>query len=292
MAAADADLEHIKPLLVSLQTSPERDTSLGALAADYGCSPSAFHRLFKDAIGETPHEHVSRMRLERAAYRLAVTNQSVLDVALSVGFKNHETFTRAFRRHYGKSPAAWRRASADALSKRSEKQPAPEGCTISDTSFVTLKPMALLAWRRVGPYGTFSPPRFDGAASDWSPLLDEAQRQNIRHRPLALVISYDNPFATPPHLQQLDACVPLLDQAAEPSGQVIRKITFDGGQFGAIEHRGPPETLVQAYMALVNAIVASKRHRMRDGPPLEILRELSDDPMQRVTEIYIPAERG
>lgn len=289
--ANDADLERIKPLLVSLQTSPERDTSLAALAADYGVSPSVFHRLFKDATGETPHEHVNRMRMERAAYRLAVTENSVLDIALSVGFQNHETFTRAFRRHYGESPAAWRRASADALSKRSEKQIAPEGCTISDISFVTLKPMALLAWRRVGPYGTFNPPRFDATPSDWSPLLDEAQRQSIRHRPLALVISYDNPFVTPPHLQQLDACVPLLDATVETTGQTIRKIRFDGGQFGAIEHRGPPDTLVQAYVALVNAIVAAPHHRMRDGPPLEILRELSDDPMQRVTEIYIPAER-
>lgn len=289
--AADADLEHIKPLLVSLQTSPERDTSLAALAADYGCSPTAFHRLFKDATGETPHEHVNRMRLERAAYKLAITNDSVLDIALAVGFKNHETFTRAFGRHYGESPAAWRRASSEALKKRIEKQTPPEGCAISEMSFVTLRRMALLAWRRVGPYGAFNPPRFDGSLSDWSPLLDEAQRQNIAHRQLALVISYDNPFATPPHLQQLDACVPLFDENTEPSGQTIRKITFDGGQFGAIEHRGPTETLVQAYMALVNAIMASKRHRMRDGPPLEILRELSDDPMQRVTEIYIPAER-
>ena len=289
--AADTDLEHIKPLLVSLQTSPERDTSLAALAADYGVSPFAFHRLFKNATGETPHEHVNRMRLERAAYKLAVTDASVLDIALAVGFKNHETFTRAFRRHYKESPAAWRRASSDALAKRSATQAAPEGCTISDVSFVTLKPMHLLAWRRVGPYGTFNPPRFDATPSDWSPLLDEAQRQNIRHRQLALVISYDNPFATPPHLQQLDACVPLLDDTAEPTGQIIRKITFDGGSFGAIEHRGPPDTLVQAYIALVNAIMISPRHRMRDGPPIEILRELSDDPMQRVTEIYIPAAR-
>ena len=289
--ADNADLEHIKPLLISLQTSPERDTSLAALAADYGCSPSAFHRLFKDATGETPHEHVNRMRLEHAAYKLAITDDSVLDIALAVGFKNHETFTRAFRRQYNESPAAWRRASVEALNNRIETQTAPEGCIISDMSFVTLKPMSLLAWRRVGPYGTFNPPRFDATPSDWSPLLDEAQRQNITHRPLALIISYDNPFATPPHLQQLDACVPLSDESAEPRGQAIRKLSFDGGQFGAIEHRGPPDTLVQAYVALVNSIMASPRHRMRDGPPVEILRELSDDPMQRVTEIYIPAER-
>lgn len=288
--ANDADLERIKPLLVSLQTSPERDTSLAALAADYGCSASAFHRLFKDATGETPREHVNRMRLERAAHKLAVTDDSVLNIALAVGFKNHETFTRAFHRQYGSSPATWRRASVEAPSNRIRRQiSAPDGCTISDVDFVTLKPMNLLAWRRIGPYGTFGPPRFDGAASDWSALLDEASRQNIHHRALAMVISYDNPFATPPHLQQLDACVPLMHDAIEPAGTTIRKIRFEGGRFGAIEHRGPPDTLIQAYLALVDAIVMSKRHRLRDGPPVEILRELSPDPMQRVTEIYIPA---
>lgn len=289
--AENADLERIKPLLVSLQTSPERDTSLAALAADYGCSASAFHRLFKGATGETPHEHVNRMRLERAAHKLAVTQDSVLDVALSVGFKNHETFTRAFSRHYGKSPAIWRREVAESWSQGLKRSAQPNGCTISEMSVVTLKPMTLLAWRRIGPYGTFGPPRFDGAASDWSPLLDEASRQGIRHKALALAISYDNPFTTPPHLQQLDACVQPLDERVEPAGQTIRTLKFEGGRFGAIEHRGPPDTLVQAYMALVDAIMSSKRHRLRDGPPVEMLRELSEDPMQRVTEIYIPAER-
>lgn len=287
--SANTDLERIKPLLISLQTSPERDTSLAALASDYGCSPFAFHRLFKTATGETPHEHVNRMRLERAAYKLAVTNDSVLDIALAVGFKNHETFTRAFRRQYSESPAAWRRSSVEALNTRGQARVAPKGCAISDVSFVTLKPMTLLAWRRVGPYGTFGPPRFDPTPSDWSPLLDEAQRQGIHYRRLGLVISYDNPFATPPHLQQLDACVPINDSTPATNGRTLRKITFAGGGFGAVEHRGPPDTLVQAYIALVNAITASKRYRMRDGPPVEILRELSDDPMQRVTEIYIPS---
>jgi AraC-like DNA-binding protein len=42
--------------------------------------------------------------LEKAAYKLQITDEPIFDVCLSVGFKNHETFTRAFRRYFGASP--------------------------------------------------------------------------------------------------------------------------------------------------------------------------------------------
>jgi hypothetical protein len=34
---------------------------------------------------------MSNGSMEKAAYKLWITDQSVLDIALSVGFKNHET---------------------------------------------------------------------------------------------------------------------------------------------------------------------------------------------------------
>lgn len=288
------DLSAFTPLLVGLQTNPERDTRLSTLAAEHGLSPSHFHQRFTEATGETPRAHVDRMRLERAAYRLAVTRESVLSIALGVGFQNHETFSRAFKRRFGRTPAAWRKASEDAWQERLATV-APvkgDGCELSETTFLTLKPLTLLAMRRIGPYGTFGAPRFDGAASEWSTLLGAARDLDLPYRPIGLVISYDNPYLTPPHLQQLDACVPLLKADGAPQDGAVRRIEFDGGLFGAIEHRGPPATLIQGYVALVDGIGRSTRFRMRDGPPLEILRELSPDgdPMKALTEIYLPVE--
>lgn len=282
-------------LLIGVQTGPERDTSLETLAAEYGVSPFHFHRTFTAAVGETPRRYVDRVRLERAAYRLSVTRDRVIDIALSVGFENHETFSRAFKRRFARTPSEWRLHSARAWAERSATAPVIEGdgCRLSGASFLTLKPLTLLAWRRIGSYGTFGPPRFDGGPSEWSPLLDAALRDGLVVRPLGLVISYDNPFLTPPHLQQLDACVPFSDPGQEPVSADVRKITFEGGLFGAIEHRGPASTLVQGYTALVDAIGRSPRFQLRDGPPLEILRQLSTDgdPMTSLTEIYLPVER-
>jgi AraC family transcriptional regulator len=59
-------------------------------------------------VGETPKQYTQRLRLERAAARLAASDDSVIDVALEAGFTSHEVFTRAFRRHFGRTPARYR----------------------------------------------------------------------------------------------------------------------------------------------------------------------------------------
>src|SRR5687768_2493272 len=89
-------LSAVTPLLLDVQDKLDQDLSLPSLARRFGYSPFHFHRFFPNTVGETPKQHVDRLRLERAAYKLAITRESILHIALSVGFKNHETFSRAF----------------------------------------------------------------------------------------------------------------------------------------------------------------------------------------------------
>ena len=72
---------------------------------------SRFHldRIVTATGGEPPGRMRRRLLLERAAYQLAVSDRSVLDVAIEAGFDSHEGFTRAFRREYGAAPSRWRR---------------------------------------------------------------------------------------------------------------------------------------------------------------------------------------
>jgi len=63
-------------------------------------------------VGETPKQYTLRLRLDRAAARLASTTDTVLDIALGTGFRSHEVFTRAFRRRYGKTPVEYRASFA------------------------------------------------------------------------------------------------------------------------------------------------------------------------------------
>src|SRR5688572_32840766 len=114
-------IRDVIPLLIDVQSNLDREISLESLARQYGYSPFHFHRFFSSAVGETPKRHVDRLRLERAAYKLAITGETVLAIALSVGFKNHETFSRAFKRAFAHSPSGYRRAARAAQADRSRR---------------------------------------------------------------------------------------------------------------------------------------------------------------------------
>jgi AraC family transcriptional regulator len=98
----------ILQLLRNVSGRLDGDVSLDALAARAGWSPFHFHRAFRKVVGETPKQYTLRLRLERAAARLATADDPVLAVAAAEGFASHAVFTRAFHRRFGCTPTAYR----------------------------------------------------------------------------------------------------------------------------------------------------------------------------------------
>ena len=95
-------------LLRAIRRHLDANVTLDALATRAGWSPFHLHRAFTRMVGETPKQYTLRLRLEGAAARLLASDDSIVDVALAAGFTSHEVFTRAFRRHFGRTPAAYR----------------------------------------------------------------------------------------------------------------------------------------------------------------------------------------
>ena len=54
--------------------------------------------------------YLARQRLRVAAEQLRECTASIASVASDVGYESEAAFSRAFKREFGKSPAAWRRA--------------------------------------------------------------------------------------------------------------------------------------------------------------------------------------
>jgi len=287
--ASEDPIQDVIPLLIDVQHNLDREISLGSLARQYGYSPFHFHRFFSKTVGETPKQHIDRLRLERAAYKLAITGESVLQIALSVGFKNHETLSRKFKRAFGYPPKEYRRlcksAQAERLVRNREFRGA--GCLLSDVCFVTLPAMTLLAIRRHGPYSECPVP-FQKVDNLWSPLTEWAVRNSVPYHPLPIAISYDDPTVTPGGLQRLDACIPA-GSLATPGGR-IRRLDFAGGRFGATKHVGPFSTIDQAYRHLADGIRRSERYDFDVGPPVQIYRAIhtGGDPADNLTEVYFP----
>ena len=71
-------------------------------------SPYYFLRLFRQVYGETPHQYLTRRRMERASHLLATTSESIMAICFEVGFDSPSTFSLLFRRYRGVSPQMFR----------------------------------------------------------------------------------------------------------------------------------------------------------------------------------------
>lgn len=95
-----------------IDNEPAADVSLDHLASEAHASPYHFLRTFQRVTGVTPHQYVLRMRLRRAAVRLATEPTRVIDVAFDSGFRDLSNFNRTFRAEFGVSPRMYRRQFA------------------------------------------------------------------------------------------------------------------------------------------------------------------------------------
>ena len=85
------------------------DLNLDQLSAQVGLSKFHFHRLFKRAVGVSPSRYHIDLRMNEARRLLRETKNSVVDVALDVGYTNPSHFAKLFRRETGLTPSDYRR---------------------------------------------------------------------------------------------------------------------------------------------------------------------------------------
>ncbi len=78
-------------------------------AARTAClSPWHFHRLYVLAFRETPHEFLTRLRIDEARRRLAIGSDSATDICFDLGYESLGSFSWRFRNLVGCSPREYR----------------------------------------------------------------------------------------------------------------------------------------------------------------------------------------
>jgi len=87
----------------------DRPLSIAEVAREAAMSPFHFIRRFESVFGTTPHQFRIQSRLDRAKHLLALSDYSVTDVCMEVGFSSLGSFSALFARRFGKPPSAYRR---------------------------------------------------------------------------------------------------------------------------------------------------------------------------------------
>ncbi len=91
-----------------LHTVTDSQPDLDQLARISCLSKFHFLRLFTIAFGQTPHQFISALKLNRARRLLETTNTEVRQIAASLGYRDSSTFSRLFHRHLGVYPSQYR----------------------------------------------------------------------------------------------------------------------------------------------------------------------------------------
>jgi AraC-like DNA-binding protein len=97
-------------VLRSMHDKIERPWTVGELASVAGMSRSAFALRFKDVVGETPLDYLTRWRVYKAAVLLKEGDRKLTEIANAVGYDSDGSFNKTFKRIVGVTPGEYRRA--------------------------------------------------------------------------------------------------------------------------------------------------------------------------------------
>jgi AraC family transcriptional regulator len=256
----------ILPALVHIQTHLDQDLSLDLLAGELQLSKFHFHQLFRRATGETPRSYVERLRLEWAAVQLRIRRVAVVDVAFECGYRNHETFSRAFRARFAVSPREyrqqWFRQEHDHRRKKFQRTPhVTERGELSATRVVRLARVTVAFIRHLGPYERVPPEHFT-RLSAWT------QRRG-GGTPLFLGIAHDAPGITPDDKIRFDCCVQV--PAIFDADRDIGCQRTPGGEYALTEYVGSWD-LGPAYGAIIDRLQKDASLDLIGLPAIEIYR--------------------
>jgi AraC-like DNA-binding protein len=93
----------------AIHSRPAHRWTLHELASEIGMSRSTFAERFKQVVGMSPMDYVTRWRMLIAGDRLRNSGDSVSSIALSVGYESESAFSTAFKRVMSHSPRQFQR---------------------------------------------------------------------------------------------------------------------------------------------------------------------------------------
>lgn len=91
-----------------MHAHPEYDWTLIELSRQANMSRSAFAERFTALVGAPPMRYLAAWRLEQAHAELLATTDPIASISSRVGYTSEAAFSRAFKRHHGRTPGAAR----------------------------------------------------------------------------------------------------------------------------------------------------------------------------------------
>lgn len=254
---------------------------LKKIAEISGISEFHFYRIFKAYIGESIGTYITRLRLENAAQKLQITNLTLTEIADKTGYQSQFSLSKAFKKHFGVTPSAFKNIQtyfSSQLSKSEyepiELQPNIVNCDCKNLVYI----------RIIAKYGSELDYR-----TAWKKLwLFAKQKGIVSDNNEFIGLSFDDPNITKHEQCRFYACI-TTDKEIKPEGEFGIQ-TIDKGKFAVFTHKGAYSGLNRMYHSIYFNWLPNINEKLRNSMPFEKYLNNPDKVKEDdlITEVYIP----
>lgn len=244
-----------------------------------------FQRIFQGTMGESIGHYIRTRRLTKAAQELLYTDKKILDIALSLQFETNESFTRAFKHYFKKTPSRYRKDRKETLlGFRPEMQQLimSPSCLHTSPSIIHLSSIYL-----EGISFTFNM-KHNISQQKWAQLNKELSDIKIKGNRYAVFHSDDACEAYDFHTNSMIQEFIGIEKKELPTHrQKMEEKIIEGGKYLQFTHEGTIEELQKSYAYIWGTWIPKHQYSLSARSDLEIYTEEFLGPMNSLSKIYL-----
>ncbi len=270
--------DRLKRVLDYVYAHLEDDLSFDRLAEVACLSSYHWSRIYSAMRGETIVATIRRLRLQRAADRLANSDLDIGAVAARAGYGSTDTFGRAFRDAFGESPAAYREKGSHAAFKAAN--------AASDARGFPVVVESLPERRCAGIDHTGSYMEIDHAMGRL--FTELVARHALPAQPAMIGVFFDDPDLGPEEELRSRACLPVANSVTMEAPLV--EMILRGGPYAKLSYTGPYADMRDAYRWFLGVWLPASGYEPDDAPVFEAyLNDPREVPQTELrTDIHLP----
>ncbi|MFH1197092.1 MAG: AraC family transcriptional regulator [bacterium] len=277
--------QKIDEVLIYVSNNLGGDLSIKTLA-EYSCiSHFHFHRLMKAAFNEPLGSYIDRVRIDTAVKLIRYSNETLLEIALKIGYNDLSSFSKAFSKEFGISPSDFKNDNTMILNTHVDYRIDVPGNFIADIKpkVKTVPDKDVIYIRVKGKYGG------DETLKAWNEMTAFVRGRNLLGwNPDVFSIYYSDPDEVGDNNCISDIC--MVTKKDMTLSSRIQKQKVEGGKFASFRYQGPYERLWDVYNYIYKHWLMTTDFKLRDKPIIEKYLTLSEKtkPEDLITEIYLP----
>ncbi len=251
--------QKLQPVVSYIRTEYANKISVAELEALAPYSYRNLQRVFKALFGETIGAFVSRLKVENGAKKLLYSSEGIKEIALTVGYADVASFSKAFKKYYGISPARYRsKKEAIFLSNHKKQKAMP---FFEDT--IVVEPAKTVF------YTSFRSDYYHVDLDEkWKDFIAEAEELQLPVNSLeTLGIIWDEPLISEYISYQYDACIDITDLPVSKEKFRIKELPAQ--RYAVFMHSGSYQRIDDTYDKIFSRWMLTSDWEVSEQPFVE-----------------------